>query len=150
MAYYSNGFPRLFRCGETPVIAYVIESWLAEELDSVESFIGTTLERNNVIPEDCLYSIAFAWRLGNKRMLDLWIFTKNHVHEPSGPLVSILLFSEFEPDKATEIASGNTILVLGIEEQHRRESRDLAAYFETRPALPDDILMGKMGKMGHP
>jgi len=141
MAFYLSNYPRLIQHRGTPVITYVIESWLVEELDSVESFVQETLERNAVVSKDCLYGIAFPWKLRDRRMLDLWVFTKNHVHDSSGPLARIHIFSEFEPEKALEIASGSTLLVLGVEEQHRRESKDLALYLQIRPTLPDDLVV---------
>ena len=142
MAFYLDNYPRVIQHQEVNVITYVIESWLAEELNSVESFVQETLDKNFVVPEKCLYAIVFAWRLKEKRMLDLWIFTGNHIHDLSGPLISVCLFSEFKPDKTSkEIASGNTIFVLGLEEDHRRNSNDLRAYFKTRPGLPEFLCL---------
>ena len=72
-------------------------------------------------------------------MVDLWCFTKNPVDDISGPLVEAQVIRAGEPTLEQGIASGNTLIVLGLEEQQRRASKNLVDYLRSRPQLPADI-----------
>lgn len=138
MAFFVSGFPRLLTLCAGPVIIYVDEGWGPAFLSDVEASV-TDAVRLARWSQTALYFIAFCWRDGPTPMVDLWSFTKNPVDDISGPLVEAQVIRAGKPTLERGIASGNTLIVLGLEEQHRRASKNLADYLSSRPHLPPGI-----------
>lgn len=87
------------------------------------------------------YAICFAWRDGTDFMVDMWTFSGTDTWG-SGPLADVAIFREGKPDGASGVGSGNSLLVLGLEETLRRQSIGIEAYLRsTRPSLPPDLVL---------
>lgn len=89
---------------------------------------------------DTSYLIIYAWTMESNKMLDVWKYTVNTVDVRSGPLVGIKLYKEGEVANDDEIASGNTLVILGQEELCRRGFGSLQEYLELgKPELPFEM-----------
>ena len=94
--------------------------------------------------KDASYIIAFIWSLNGEKMVDLWKFNENHVDDRSGPLGDARLYQEGKLCSGMEIASGNTLMILGYEEKIRRQSKNLKGYLKgPAPKLPLELMNGK-------
>lgn len=84
------------------------------------------------------YHIVFSWALNKKPMTDIWIHNlDNWADSESGPLVSCITFSGTESTNEAGIASGDTLITLGREEELRRRSNSLEEYLDRKNSLPD-------------
>lgn len=87
------------------------------------------------------YHILFVWNLDGKRMTDVWVHNMNNVIETtSGPLLDSYVFKDLELSTDAGIASGDSILVLGREEELRRKlgkNTDIREYVNREKHMPD-------------
>ncbi|MBI2790620.1 MAG: hypothetical protein HYX61_01565 [Gammaproteobacteria bacterium] len=86
------------------------------------------------------YHILFVWNLDGKRMTDIWVHNMNNVIEAnSGPLLDSYVFKDLESSKDAGIASGDSIIVLGREEELRRKLKntDIKEYVNREKHMPD-------------
>ncbi len=68
------------------------------------------------------YHILFVWNLNGKRMTDVWVHNiANFADADSGPLLDNYVFKDLGLSKDAGIASGDSIIVLGREEELRRQ-----------------------------
>ncbi len=82
------------------------------------------------------YAIAFLWRHDSFQMVDLWVFSETNTWG-SGPLADVFVFKDTEPTLDLGVSSGNVLIVLGREEEYRRQARTLDEYLNgERPDLP--------------
>ncbi len=72
-------------------------------------------------------------------MVDVWQFAENPVDDISGPLVEVQVLRDGELTQERGVASGNTLIVLGLEELHRRMSDSSEEYLINRPSLPKEL-----------
>lgn len=140
-AFFDSGYPRLLTLNVGPVIVYVDEGWGASVLSGVEAAVtdAASAAHWSQTPD---YLIAFCWRDSHTPMVDLWCFSKNPVDDISGPIVEAQVLRAGEPTLERGIASGNTLIVLGLEEQRRRATTGLPDYLRSRPLLPPGLLKG--------
>ena len=82
------------------------------------------------------YHILFVWNLEKERMTDVWIHQMENWSD-SGPLISCKTFRGYKECTDAGIASGDSIIVLGREEQLRRNSKDIGTYVERSKKLPE-------------
>jgi len=82
------------------------------------------------------YHIVFIWSYQKKLMFDVWIHDIESATE-SGPLIDCLTFKEFELSTDTGIASGDSIFVLGREDELRRQSSNLDSYLNRMIIIPN-------------
>ena len=68
-------------------------------------------------------------------MTDVWIHDM-HNWSNSGPLLTCITFRDLDECHDAGIASGDSIIVLGREEELRRNIRDLQQYFDRDKYLP--------------
>ncbi|VVB59720.1 Uncharacterised protein [uncultured archaeon] len=74
-------------------------------------------------------------------MTDMWIFTKTD-QWGSGPLTDVKIFRNRTGVNNIGVGSGNTLIMLGKEEEHRRASKTLKEYLSgPRPKLPDYLIL---------
>lgn len=66
------------------------------------------------------YHILLAWNLEGHRMTDVWIHHLKNWSD-SGPLLECCIFRDFEVTNEAGIASGDSIMLLGREEELRRQ-----------------------------
>lgn len=81
------------------------------------------------------YHILFVWNLENKRMTDVWIHYANTFSD-SGPLLECHTFKDLEKCNDAGIASGDSVIALGREEELRRELNDLKEYVDRNKCQP--------------
>jgi hypothetical protein len=96
-------------------------------------------------PFDIDYRIIFLWKDGYDLMTDMWNYTALGIWD-SGPLANPIIFRREEITDAFGVASGNTLIVLGLEETHRRKVDNLQEYLTgPRAELPEelDLLLNK-------
>jgi len=145
MAFFTEHYPRLVETPSAPVIVYADEGWGQAKLNSVElevrRAVEATVEAANWRVQDVEFLIAFAWRNGDLPMIDLWRFGKNPDDDSSGPLVEARILRDGKITEELGIGSGNTILVLGLEESHRRSTGNLTQFFKERPPLPRHLVV---------
>ena len=140
MGFFLNRYPRIVESSSGPAIVYVDEGWKADQLDSVKSEIQRALEATDWSKQEAMYYIAFVWRDGEIPMVDLWRFLDNPVDKISGPLAEVVVLRDGKSTNDLGVASGQTLLVLGIEEQHRRAFGELRKYLSERPVLPAEVV----------
>lgn len=113
------------------------ESYKGFSLQDLKTHITNLIEQDANFFTDMTYAITFIWNYESKKMLDFWKFNGNFVDDRSGPLADVRVYKDHKVTKDLGTASGNTLMVLGIEEQLRRRSEDLAAYLNgPAPKLP--------------
>jgi hypothetical protein len=94
-----------------------------------------TLTDNMVILNDASYLIAAIWGDSGARMIDLFRYAGINKW-PGNPDVAAFVFRNgvYVP-KRREITCGDTLVVLGREEEYRRTTRDLNDYVEHPPTI---------------
>lgn len=139
MAFYLTGYPRTIRTSAGTVVLYVDEGWGAAKLSEVEGAVHLALASHLPHNLAILYFIAFCWRDSGAPMIDLWTCMKNPVDDISGPLVEVQVMRDGKPTADRGVASGNTLVILGIEEQHRRACTNIDEYLALRPSIPSEL-----------
>ncbi len=110
----------------------------------IENHLTKIVEDDLEYFHDMNYGIVFIWNFDGEKMLDFWKFNTNYVDDRSGPLANVRIYKNFERADELEVASGNTLLVLGIEEKLRRKSKDLPSYLKgPAPKLPSGLQIQK-------
>ncbi len=82
------------------------------------------------------YHILFMWNLNKNRMTDVWIHDTTNWTD-SGPLLECITFRNLDVCEDAGIASGDSIIVLGREEELRRKVGNLDQYVNRQVYLPD-------------
>ena len=113
---------------------YKNETEITAYLDRLYSKHAEALERGS-------YHILFVWNLEGHRMIDIWIHDMKNWSD-SGPLLECLTFRDLDTCEDAGIASGDSVIVLGREEELRRTLSDLEEYVDRAkhvPVFPDGM-----------
>ena len=130
VAFYS---PKVASEFSVPVILYRDESAESFHLECLSHAVSQ-------IRADADYVICFVWEDEGDPMIDCWEFWQTNTWG-SGPLSSVRVYRGKKATHDIGVASGNTLIVLGLEEQARRESSSLQEYLAgVRPALPASLM----------
>ena len=87
------------------------------------------------------YAICFAWLDHAQFMADLWTFSGCETWG-SGPLADVTVIREEALDTSSGVGSGNSLVVLGLEETLRRSAGDIRRYLASpRPQLPSYLAL---------
>lgn len=105
-------------------------SGIVAHLDELYATHPDRLERGT-------HHIVFAWALGTVAMTDIWMHDENPTSHTSGPLVNVETFDGLEPSVDVGVASGDTLIVLGREEELRRHTGELTVYLSREIIMPD-------------
>jgi hypothetical protein len=81
------------------------------------------------------YHILFVWNLDGHRMTDVWIHDMKNWSD-SGPLLECLTFRGLDTCEDAGIASGDSVIVLGREEELRRTLSSLEEYVDRTKYVP--------------
>jgi hypothetical protein len=131
--------PFTIKVKNIPIIIYPVkdENPLEEVFNSKEDIIEhiNKLYKENKSLEIGEYHILFVWNLNKERMTDIWIHQMENWSD-SGPLISCKTFRGYEECTDAGIASGDSVIVLGREEELRRNSKDLKSYIVRSKKLP--------------
>jgi hypothetical protein len=123
------------------IVTHIDNSWGRDQLSCVDAELAKALKgaswQND--PGE-LYFIAFLWRDGKVPVADLWRFIKNPSDKTSGPLADVKIVRDGMVVNTIGAASGNTLLVLGMEEVRRRKARSVEAFLGTKLKLPPAMI----------
>ena len=135
--------PFTYKHKDIPLIVYPVkdENPLKEVFDPADNnSIQNHLDELYKKHEDQLskgdYHILFVWNLEKHRMTDVWIHDMKNWSD-SGPLVECIIFRDLEVSKDAGIASGDSLIVLGREEELRRKVGNLGDYVNREKHVPD-------------
>lgn len=115
--------------------------------DSIENHLESLYSINSNLLTPGEYHIVILWdeASDNKNadsvdvMSDIWIFDKLDSWG-SGPLVDVKIFRNMNPENSIGVSAGDGLLMLGREEEIRRDSDSLENYLKgSRARLPEDI-----------
>lgn len=84
------------------------------------TYLETLYQKNSKLLSKGDYHILFVWNLDGNKMTDVWIHHMKNWSD-SGPLLDNYIFKNSELTQDAGIASGDSIIVLGREEELRRK-----------------------------
>ncbi len=99
------------------------------------NFLNSLYKKNKEKLSIGEYHILFIWNLNNQRMTDIWIHNLTNWSD-SGPLIHCLTYRNLSQCFDAGIASGDSLIVLGREEELRRKSNNLQKYINRNTNLP--------------
>jgi hypothetical protein len=158
MAFYK---PYTEKIQLVPAILY-IENGVEQILHNSRNEVKKHLEdiyKGNIFQSTTDYTVNFLWEHDDKIVTDVWSMYQLGIWS-SGPLSDVQIFQGKEKISNVGIASGNTLRVLGLEEEHRISIYKLSdflikknsennilkpheLYLELRPDLPADLDLDK-------
>lgn len=133
-----------------PLIVYPcigLEKVLERGNKSIEMHLVDLYSSNSNILSAGTYYIVILWdestddktSRSTDVMTDIWIFDKIESWG-AGPLVDVKTFRNNKLESSSGISTGDGLLMLGKEEEFRRNSKNLESYLHgNRPKLPEDI-----------
>lgn len=117
-----------------PLIVYTVkdENPLDEIYDptdhnSINNHLDTIYKQFISILSKGNYHILFIWNLNGHRMTDIWMHDMKNWSD-SGPLVNCITFRDLNICNDAGIASGDSLIVLGREEEFRRSVNNFEEY----------------------
>ena len=105
------------------------EKTITKHLDSV-------YRKNKQLLTKGDYHILFVWNLEGHKMVDIWIHDMQNWSD-SGPLIECITFRDLQRCHDAGIASGDSIIALGREEELRRSIKDLNEYVDRKKYMPN-------------
>ncbi len=147
MVFYN---PFTMELGNIPTIVYpargLNEVFDRKDRSCLERYLTGLWDLNNgLVSSATEYMVAMLWNEGTDKMTDLWTHRNSECYG-FGPLIDIKLFRNFQhyiPDQNKKdieegSASGNTIVLLAVEENHRVKKGNLKEFLSgRRPELPE-------------
>lgn len=133
--------PYSYSFGKTPLIIYPVkDEHPLDEIFTVDATINAHLNELYAANAGLLghgsYHILFVWNLDGQRMTDVWIHDMDNWSATSGPLLECVTFRGLERCADAGIASGDSILALGREEELRRDCASLEDYLDRSKHVP--------------
>lgn len=132
--------PFTIKVNNIPLIVYPVkdENPLEEifaNKKEIKEHIEKLYEANKSIQKGD-YHILFVWNLEKEGMTDVWVHDMKNWSD-SGPLLSCLTFRGLKECYDAGIASGDSIIVLGREEELRRKINSLKEYLDRTKYTPE-------------
>ncbi|MEW5805675.1 MAG: hypothetical protein AB1721_03075 [Patescibacteria group bacterium] len=134
--------PFTYKWRSLPLIVYPVkdENPLTDIFDpqnnnSIQNHLDQLYQKHEERLNEGDYHILFVWNLDGHRMTDIWIHNINNWSD-SGPLLECITFRDLEICSDAGIASGDSIIVLGREEELRREIGDIQEYIDRKKHIP--------------
>jgi len=132
--------PFTIKVNNIPLIIYPVkdENPLRDIYENQQEIVGhiKKLYKGNTSLQTGDYHILFIWNLDNERMTDVWIYEMENWSD-SGPLLSCITFRNLKKCLDAGIASGDSIIVLGREEELRRKCNTIDTYIDRSKHLPE-------------
>lgn len=126
-----------------PLIVYPVkdENPLEEVFDpndnhSIQKHLDALYKENSELLNQGDYHVLFIWQLNGHRMTDVWIHDMENWSD-SGPMVKVQTFNGLDVYEGDDIASGDSLIALGREEELRRQVGNLERYVNRSKHLPD-------------
>lgn len=146
------GFYKAFikKVSEIPVIVYPcmgLETVVNRGKENIGKHLESLYSKQERLLSRGEYHIVILWdeitddKESNSHdvMTDVWIFDKLDSWG-SGPLVDVKIFRNYELETSIGVSAGDGLLMLGREEELRRNSNSLRDYLTgSRATLPKDI-----------
>jgi len=132
--------PFNYRIGKIPIIVYPVKDEnsikkVFSNLQDIKEHLKNLYKINQEVNKGD-YHIVFIWNLDNKRMTDVWIYSIENWTN-SGPLMDCITFRDLSICEDAGIASGDSIIVLGREEEFRRKNSNLVKYLDRNNNIPN-------------
>ncbi len=131
---------RTYIPGPVPTRGYFWEAGLNENFGSpaeAREYLRQLLVHNHEIIEPAIFNIAAVWGNSGKKVVELFGYGDFlHLAWPGNPEVYSWVFENgvYKP-KERNVACAETMMVLGMEEDHRRTTHSLDEYMKTPPHL---------------
>lgn len=106
-----------------------------KDSSSIQKHLDRLYQRNNKRLNKGNYHILFIWNLEGHRMTDVWIHSMANWSD-SGPLLECITFRDLKICNNAGIASGDSVIVLGREEELRRRVGNIKEYVDRNKYLP--------------
>lgn len=107
-----------FQIGGKQVIIYpdrdALDAYVDFSYEDMRVYFEKILAENKEYYDNAEYIISFIWSFEKDKMVDMWKFNSNHVDDRSGPLSEVKIFQNGKECTNLGMASGNTLLVLGL------------------------------------
>jgi hypothetical protein len=110
------------------------------EQGCIETFINNLFDKHPHLSEATIqYFIVILWENDGNLMTDVWTFGEFESWQ-AGPSIRVDNFNNDELVVNGDVTAGDGLVMLGREEEQRRNSHDVAAYITgPRPHLPGTI-----------
>ncbi len=106
-----------------------------QDNNSIQKHLNQLYQKHSKALNKGNYHILFVWNLKGHRMTDIWIHNMTNWSD-SGPLLECVTFRDLEVCNDAGIASGDSIIVLGREEELRRNVNNLQSYVDREKYTP--------------
>lgn len=127
-----------------PLIIYAVKNNndlhdIAPTQQAVCNYLDMVYKANSERLERGLYHIIFTWNRAGLFMTDVWIHQQNMSDAVAGKttLEACVVFKGTQPYVAAGIASENTLVTLGREQEHAWRSATLESYLNRHESMPD-------------
>ena len=130
--------PFNYKINETPLIVYIAKDIQGFERkdNSIEKYLDSVYESNKELLSRGNYHILIVWSLKKERMVDIWVHDINNF-EDTGPLIDCYVFKDTERFLSNGQAAGDEIIILGREEELRRDINNLEEYVDRSKNIPN-------------
>ena len=136
--------PFTYKIKKTPLIIYPVkdENPLSEifnpkDHNSIQQHLNKLYQKHSKLLNKGDYHILFVWNLQGNRMTDMWIHNMKNWSDSSGPLMECITFRNLEVCDDAGIASGDSIIALGREEELRRQINNIREYVDRKKHIPE-------------
>lgn len=132
--------PFSFKYKSIPLIIYPVkdenplQDIYSNQLD-IEEHLRKLYEKHGSILRKGAYHVLFVWSLEGSRMTGVWIHSMENWSD-SGPLLECVAFRDLEVCHDAGIASGDSVICLGREEELRRTVDSLEGYVDREKYQP--------------
>lgn len=110
---------------------------IAEITEDVTKQLISSLVRNPELVTGAAYLLAAMWGCDEKKIIDLFAFSDIGDWPGNPDVAAFVLENGVYAPENKKITCGDTLMVLGIEEKHRRRCTNLDDYMRRPPGIPD-------------
>lgn len=137
--------PFNYSVNDLPLIIYPIKS--ANDLHSIltnrnaiQQHLNTLYKKHDEVLVRGVFHVVFIWVWRGLLMTDIWIQQRNTLGEDVNEEIGIekcITFKGIDEYSPVGIASGNTMVTLGREQEHRWKFDSLEEYLDRSKSMPD-------------
>ena len=134
--------PFTYKSEKIPLIVYpvkdenpLVDIFDPQDNNSIQKHLDQLYQKQKKQLNKGNYHILFVWNLEGHRMTDVWIHDMTNWSD-SGPLLECVTFRDLEVCDDAGIASGDSVIALGREEELRRKAGTLDEYVDREKYLP--------------
>ncbi|OGD08552.1 hypothetical protein A3H89_02420 [Candidatus Amesbacteria bacterium RIFCSPLOWO2_02_FULL_48_11] len=134
--------PFSYKWKSLPLIIYpvkdenpLLDIFDPQDNNSIQKHLVQLYSKHSKVLSKGNYHILFVWNLEGHRMTNVWIHDMTNWSD-SGPLLECVTFRDIEVCDDAGIASGDSVIALGREEELRRKVGDLQKYVNRENYIP--------------